>query len=53
MKIRSLIFVFPILFLGMISCTPEENEISGKDQIETLSPDPPSEEPGEIIDPND
>lgn len=53
MKIRSLIFVFPILFLGMVSCTPEEYEDLEKEQIETFSTDPPpSEEPGEEVDPN-
>ncbi|GAA3623164.1 hypothetical protein [Flavivirga jejuensis] len=48
------IFVSIGLFLSLVSasCTPEKTESTEKEQIETLATDPPSEEPGENVDPN-
>jgi len=41
-----------LLLLASTSCTPDNFASTKKEQIETLATDPPSEEPGEEVDPN-
>jgi len=42
-----------LLSLASTSCTPDNFASTEKEQIETLATDPPSEEPGEDVNPNE
>lgn len=53
MCIRLVYLAILFLFLGVMSCTPDNIENTSIEQPKPLASDPPSEDPGEPLDPND
>ncbi|MDO5976918.1 hypothetical protein [Flavivirga jejuensis] len=52
MCIRLVYLMILSLFLGIMSCTPDSIEDTTFEQPKPLASDPPSEDPGEPVDPN-